>query len=263
MSISPLQAQISPPNPPEPQSGLVTYPLNVTCTPQNAANCSGSGRYKAGQSVTINTSAKGDYVFDHWTLNGELYEPNTMKFNFVMIDKKVEFVAHYRYEPANPSEPTPLNKARLYLSCSPDGVASFNQTSGQRIQIGSIVNLYVYPNQGYKFLGWYENGILICEQKSLRYTMPSDNSYLVASFAYSPDNPQEPESEQTDVNLTPNEDVVGDLNGDEFIDALDLRYLVKIILGQQDEIESADINNNGIINIGDIAKLIELMHSMQ
>lgn len=262
-SVVPAGAEINPPNPPEPPAGIVSYPLTVTCSPANAAYCSGSGRYTVGQKVWINTSAKAGYVFDHWTLNGQPYEAGGMQFEFTTLGARTQLVAHYRYEPANPAEPTPSNQVRLFLSTSPDGVASFNRTSGERVLVGTELNLYVYPNQGYKFQGWYSGGVLIGESQSLHYTMPADVTTLVAKFVYNPDVPIEPvsPSEQPDVDLTPNEDVVGDINGDEDLDIYDLRYLVKIVLGQQDEIEAADVNANGRISISDVTALVRLLKS--
>lgn len=262
-SVVPAGAEINPPNPPEPPAGIVSYPLSVTCSPANAAYCSGSGRYTVGQKVWINTSAKAGYVFDHWTLNGQPYDASGMQFEFTTLGARTQLVAHYRYEPANPAEPTPNNQVRLFLSTSPDGVASFNRTSGERVLVGTELDLYVYPNQGYKFQGWYSGGVLIGESQSLHYTMPADVTTLVAKFVYNPDVPIEPvsPSEQPDVDLTPNEDVIGDINGDEDLDIYDLRYLVKIVLGQQDEIEAADVNANGRISISDITALVRLLKS--
>lgn len=262
MSIAPLQAQINPQNPPEPQPGPVTYSLSVTCQPAKAGHCSGGGRYTMGQTVRINTSANADYVFDHWTLNGEPYEVKAQSFQFTTIGEKTELVAHYRYEPKNPSEPDSYPKARLYLVSSPNGVASFNCTSGQRVIVGSVVRLNVYPNQGYRFLGWYENEELISTTQNMDYTMPPENTTLIASFIYAPSNPVEPNSSgQTDVDITPNEDLLGDINGDDEVDELDVRYLTKIVLAQQDETEAADINKSNSISIADIVALIELVRN--
>lgn len=253
-------ADVNPPNPPEPQIGLETYALNVICEPARAGYCSGSGKYTIGQKVLINTSGNAGYVLDHWTLNGVLYEETNSMFDYVTIGRKDQFVAHYRYEPENPSEPSLFSKARLYFTCSPDGVASFSRTSGQLVQIGSVISIDVYPNQGYKFLGWYANGELVSDKQNMSYTMPSENTSLIARFVYAPTNPVEPDSSgQTDVDLTPSEELPGDLNGDDEMDEIDVRYLVKILLGQQDEIEAADVNSSGHISMADVTALIELL----
>lgn len=269
LGLGTATAQYSPTNPPEPQIDVVTYPVSVTCSPAEAGYASGTGRYSLGQTVRISTSARSGFVFDHWTLNGEPYTPGTTSgsgqtptsFYYKTADQKMQFVAHYRYQPTNPSEPSPADVARLYLASSPEGVASFNRTSGARETIGSKVSVDVFPNQGYKFVGWYVGEELVSDVQSFSYTMPDNNVTLVARFVYSPDRPIDPETspDQPDVDLTPDDGIPGDVNGDDEVDQRDLRYLVKIVLGQQDENESADVDRNRRISISDVTALIELL----
>lgn len=69
------------------------------------------------------------------------------------------FVAVYDYTPA---EPNAQVKSRLYLTSSPEGVCTFNRTSGSSYNIDSYVSVNVTNvNQQYKFDGWYLNDVLL------------------------------------------------------------------------------------------------------
>ena len=57
---------------------------------------------------------------------------------------------------------------------------------------------------------------------------------------------------------------LGDINGDGIIDILDMVRLVQIILEtadepSDDELSRADINQDGLVNIGDIISLVQLL----
>jgi len=249
--------QYNPTNPAEPNY-VYKNTLTVSCFPTTAGSVSGSGRYTAGTKVTVRTSANSGYVFVNWTLNGEVISTST-SFTYTTTEENVKLVANYRYQPSNPAEPNTKIQNRLYLASIPQGIASFNQTSGANYEVGKTFTFTAYPNQGYTFEGWYDGDQLVSTKNGFQYTMPDRRVYLYAKFTYTPTNPVEPEGTgQEDVNMGDDE-VIGDINGDDEVDMFDLKYLVKIVLKQQDEIEAADVNQNGAINIGDITKLIEIM----
>ena len=53
--------------------------------------------------------------------------------------------------------------------------------------------------------------------------------------------------------------MLGDINGDESIDILDVVILVSIILGSVDSNPAADLDSNGVINILDVIQLINII----
>jgi len=249
--------QYNPTNPAEPQY-VYKNSLTVECQPSGAGSVSGSGRYSAGTNVTVRTSANSGYSFVNWTLNG-VEVSTSASFTYTTTDENVKLVANYKYKPRNPSEPSITLQNRLYLSSVPKGIASFNNTSGSNYNVGETYTFMAYANQGYTFEGWYDGTELVSTTNGFQYTMPDRKVFLTAKFSYTPTNPVEPEGTgQEDVDMGDDE-VIGDINGDDEVDMLDLKYLVKIVLKQQDEIEAADVNQNGAINTGDIAKLIEII----
>ena len=66
----------------------------------------------------------------------------------------------------------------------------------------------------------------------------------------------------TDIEPDP-DPIPGNLNGDEGLDADDVTMLVNYLLngGSLPEGADADVDGNGVINIADVAKLIELILS--
>ena len=53
--------------------------------------------------------------------------------------------------------------------------------------------------------------------------------------------------------------VIGDVNGDDIINILDVVIIVQIIVGNQDSISSADFNQDGLINVIDVVQLVGIV----
>lgn len=260
LGVGTASAQFNPENPAEPQIPVFRYPVTTLCYPADVAWTSGNGDWIPGEQIGISTSLRlENYVFDHWswTIGGEEHTSAEQYFEYTMVDAPVHFVAHYRFTPTNPEDPSTVLKARLYLQSAPMGIASFNRASGERVEVGTSNYISVYPNQGYEFLGWYRGDERVSYDQSFNFEMPDAEVTLTARFKYSPVNPPNPDDDGSLV--IPDDELQGDINGDDEVDMFDLKYLVKIVLKQQDEIEAADVNRNLKINIGDVAKLIDIL----
>ena len=53
--------------------------------------------------------------------------------------------------------------------------------------------------------------------------------------------------------------VLGDVNGDQIINILDIILTVNIVLGINTTTSAADVNNDGVVNILDIVSLVNLI----
>ena len=53
--------------------------------------------------------------------------------------------------------------------------------------------------------------------------------------------------------------IVGNINGDGFIDILDVVLLANFILDENNITDCADINNDGDVNILDIVQLVNII----
>lgn len=246
------QEEYDPSNPPEPE---MYYKLTTSVNISGAGYASGSGKYKEGTEVTINTSANQNYTFEYWTLNGERYS-NEQSFTYKMGSGKAEFVAHYAFTPSNPQEPALNLKNRLYLTSNPAGCCSFNITSGEKFYPDNYIYVTVYANQGFEFIGWYEKGKLISTEQSFNYYMTgSDNVTLEARFVYNPVSPDDPYSDNNDPTY-----LVGDVDEDGVVDVTDAVIVNEhYIKGTTHELKSAvaDVNRDGVMDVSDVVEIIQ------
>lgn len=242
----------NPTNPPEPQ---MYYKLTTSVNISGAGYTSGSGKYKEGDKVRINTSAYQNYTFAYWTLNGVHYS-DERSFYYTMGHEMAEFVAHYSFTPSNPQEPALNLKNRLYLTSSPEGCCSFNRTSGEKFFTDNYISVNVYANQGYEFIGWYEKGKLVSKVKSFSYYMTGDqNVTLEARFVYNPVSPGDPSSTGNDPTY-----LVGDVDKDKVVDVTDAVIVNDhFIKGTTHELKSAvaDVNRDGVMDVSDVVEIIQ------
>lgn len=251
LSVS-AQDDYDPANPPEPN-----LRLKVSVTASNGY-ASGSGTYLTGTAVRISTSAYSEnYTFSHWTLNGEKYSEEK-SFTYTVEDRNVNFVAVYDYTPVNPDEPKTPDTYRIYLSANDTKGCSFNRTSGAKAKAYTYVALTAYPSQGYKFKGWYLNGVKQSDALSFNYLMPASDISFEAKLVYNPDNPDEPESDGSQSgNISKNQK--GDVNGDGEADTADAVLIINhYVDGTTDKLSTstADVNGDSVIDAADAVQII-------
>lgn len=248
-------AQFNPANPADPQ---MYYRLTTSADPVGYGWTSGSGRYKEGQSVYVNTSASNsNYKFEYWTLDGDVVSTSS-GFYYTMRAASTELVAHYSFQPSNPADPTTILKNRLYLKSEPEGCCSFNRTSGEKYLVDNYIYVNAYANQGYEFKGWYEGQTLVSSSIGFNYLMQGDeNVTLTAKFEYNPSNPDDPSSQGGHIQTKKE----GDLNGDNEIDVSDVVLLIgHYVNGTTSSLDSsaADVNKDGVIDIADVVSAVNI-----
>jgi hypothetical protein len=98
------------------------------------------------------------------------------------------------------------------------------------------------PSEGYYFVSWTDEGVYVTNQKSFTYIVTNHRT-LTANF-------------ESFVVL------IGDVNGDGFVNVLDAVWLISHILGDTPVgfiFENADINGDAFINVADLTALINLV----
>lgn len=247
------QETFSPDNPPEPNQ---LYDVIVTASPAEAGYVSGTGQYRKGEEVWINTSVKTDgYKFLYWTKNGEKYS-DSQGDNYTVEASTAVFVAVYEYMPDSPDEPNKSNEYRLWLTQTPEGCCSFNRGNGEKVEAGTWVEIEASASQGFKFLGWYYNGSKISDEALFNFEMPESHATLTAKYVFSPDNPDEPTSSDQQTNIANGK--LGDVNGDGTINIVDVVTLVDCCLnGTSSNMSVSDINGDNVINIVDVVSLVD------
>ncbi len=117
-------------------------------------------------------------------------------------------------------------------------------TGAGTYEIGTTCTLTATANDGYTFINWTENGIVVSTTPTFSFTVTEDASY-VANF-------------EAEVGLP------GDANGDDTVNALDIVIIVNYIFGALPEefvFDDADINGDGVVNALDIVAIINLIFS--
>ena len=192
VSVS-MQGQYNPTNPAEPGAN---YTLTLQATPSGAGsfNINTVTTYSEGTNVSLRAYTNSNFIFAGWELNGEVVSTSS-SFTYTMPAKNVKLIAHYRYDPANPSEPTEPDLpvySTLYISSSPSDGGYANVSSGNKYEVGTSVSLKAYNYSNFLFKNWTENGEIISTSSSFNYVMKEGNPRLVANYAYSPSSPGEP-----------------------------------------------------------------------
>ena len=260
-----MQAQFNPDDPAEPQTPVFYYPLTVACDPDIAGYASGAGNYAPGTSRTVSTSAKAGYAFSHWTLNGETID-QPASFSYTTVAGPMAFVAHYNLSPVDPAEPTMNVKSRLYLDSEPEGICTFNRTSGELVQADNYVALNVTNcDQWYEFTGWYKGNELVSNEQNFQYLADFHDVTLTAHFRelpFTPTNPDDPVSQGGNIQTLQ----TGDANGDGSVDVTDAVAVINAYLtSDQSGINAgvADVNYDGVIDITDAVAIINLYLNSQ
>lgn len=263
-----VQAQtgFDPDDPAEPQVPVFYYSLTVTCDPDIAGYASGSGSYAPGTARKLSTSPRAGFTFSHWTLNGERIE-QPASFSYTTVAGKMDFVAHYDLNPADPAEPTMNVKSRLYLASEPADICTFNRTSGALVQADQYVSVSVTnADQWYAFDGWYANGQKVTDEQAFNYLVDYKDVTLVAHFRqlpFTPSNPSEPSSPD---GVNPQTLLTGDANGDGDVDVTDAVAVINAYLTKDESnihAEVADMNHDGTIDITDAVVIINLYLNSQ
>ncbi len=265
LCVGNMQAQgtFTPDFPADPQTPVFYYPLTVTCNPSGGAYISGNGNYAPGTNVTVSTSPKSGYTFDHWELNGTLYEATSMSFNYTTVAGSMEFVAVYNFTPNTPSDPVMNVKSRLYLASEPEGVCTFNRVSGALVESDQYVNVDITGvDQQYEFAGWYLDGSKLTDAQSFSHLAGYHDETLVAHFNLLPFNPALPiDPLMAEGQSSVQTHAKGDANEDNSIDVADAVKVINVYLTNDSstvDVGLADANRDGVIDIADAVYIINM-----
>lgn len=146
-----------------------------------------------GQPVSCYADENQYYEFVHWLKNGEIVSTES-HFSFTMPDEDVEMIAVFElnYNPQSPDDPQEAKPShRVTLTASPGKGGHFNNSVFKLCE-GDSVNIYAYPNEGYRFEEWLLDGVLVSTKNPLRIKMTDKNLHYTAKFSYNPINPSDP-----------------------------------------------------------------------
>ena len=142
-----------------------------------------------------------------------------------------------------------------------EGSCTFNLASGAKQNADQYISVSAQNvSPGFVFLGWYEGEEKVNENLSFWYKMPNNDATLSAHFEYNPSSPDDPSSSQSDIDNM--EVVLGDANGDETVNVIDVVTAIDFILMKNPSdfvFVAADVDNNQTINIIDVVGIIDII----
>ena len=99
-----MRGQYNPTNPAEPGT---YYTLTLQATPSNGGsfNLSTTTTHTEGTKVSLRAYTNTNYQFVGWELDGEVVSTSS-SFTYTMPARNVKLIAHYKYNPSSPAEPT-------------------------------------------------------------------------------------------------------------------------------------------------------------
>lgn len=142
--------------------------VQVKASPDNAGTVTESRTVDYGGSITLEAAAKDGFRFDNWMENNTILSTDA-KFTLNNITTPREITAMFTQTRFN-----------LSLSCSP---AYSGSVSGQGVyDRGGSATLNAVPIQGYRFVGWSENGNIVYVNPDYTITNIARDMNLVAVF---------------------------------------------------------------------------------
>ena len=129
----------------------------------SAGSVSGDGTYVEGSSVTVKaTTTTTGYTFLGWYENGSKVSSN-QNYTFT-ISKNKTLEAKWR-----------INNYSVYVA---KNISVAGSISGDgNYDHGTSVTVIATTNEGYTFLGWYENGSMVSSNVSYTFTAASNKSF--------------------------------------------------------------------------------------
>ena len=156
---------------------------NITTAfePAGAGTVSGAGVYSIGATCTLTATTNPGYTFYSWTSGG--YEVSTSPtFSFTVTESALYYAhfvinSYYVEATANPEEGGTITGSHAYT-------------------YGSTATLTALPEEGYTFINWKENGVVVSTSPTYQFVVTgnrtlqanfSNNAYTVTAIAYPSD----------------------------------------------------------------------------
>lgn len=172
------------------------FHLTVVANPTGAGSVyANSYDVRVGDQTYVYCYSDNGFEFENWTIEGA--EVSTASsFYYVMPDHDVTIVANYRYDPQSPDNPSPLEQKVTHpvsVRAIPSGAASFSPSDLFDMEESTTRNVYAYPEDGWKLVGWTLNGEQLPQTTSpIEITMEQKALDIAAYFTYSPSSPTNP-----------------------------------------------------------------------
>ncbi len=133
----------------------------------------------AGTNVSLSATANAEYTFKGWYEGGSLVNADAA-YSFTMPERDCTLSAVFEAEVASYT---------FTFDTSDDlmGTVTSEARSGAKQKTGDSITVTATPNDGYDFVGWYdEDNESVSTSATYTFTMPAHNYALTAKFAPTP-----------------------------------------------------------------------------
>lgn len=168
-------------NPDSPGEPNPTYKLTLKADPAEAAQVSGSGRYRVRTNVSVRATANSsDWKFVNWTnSNGEVVKTSS-SFTYTTSNYDETLTAHY----------TQVETSTLTTQSKPASLFAASTTS---YAVGTSVSVSCNTYSNFTFVNWTDkDGNEVSTSRSFTYKTTSANQVLTANYIFNPSSPSEP-----------------------------------------------------------------------
>ena len=144
------------------------YTITALVDPSEwAGGVTGGGTYTYGQTCTLTATPVNPYIFVNWTKNGVQVSTNTT-YSFT-VTESATYVAHFVVESFD-----------ITVLANPEEGGTV--VGGGTYEFGEIVTVTATPNEGYNFVNWTENGLVVSTSTSYTFGVGGGHT-LIANFA--------------------------------------------------------------------------------
>jgi hypothetical protein len=143
----------------------VQYTITATANPTDGGYTSGGGNYNSGAQVTLTATSNHDWIFLNWTEYGSQVSTNST-YTFTAEENRIlaaNFVQQFT------------------VTANPNPAAGGYTSGGGLYSSGEQVTVEAFPNNGWVFDNWTENGNIVSTNMSYTFNI-SANRTLEALF---------------------------------------------------------------------------------
>ena len=140
--------------------------VTLSTNPVEGGTVTGNGTYEYGATATINAVCDVAYNFLYWK-NGDTTISNSQTYEFI-VTENVSYTAYFT-----------LKTGDIVIHDDPDKGGEVS--GGGSYEYGDTVTVSVVPNNKWKFIGWYDNGVLASEERNYTFTF-TEGRNLIAKY---------------------------------------------------------------------------------
>ena len=146
------------------------FMISATADPTEGGSVEGAGQYEANTTCYLTATANDGYSFVNWTKDGEVVWTDSI-YSFT-VTEDAEYVAHFS-----------LNIPTVFISAIADPVEGGTVSGAGEYEVGSTCTLTATANEGYTFVNWTKDGVVISTEPIYSFTVIEEYETYVAHFS--------------------------------------------------------------------------------